>query len=200
MAPPDTSEDEDEEGDVSPRGPPPRGPPPSRGPPRGPPGRSPPNGPPSGPPSGPTKGPPVKGPRVDAFPTSESEAEPGVELEPETEPVEETPKRRGPPSRGPPDRRGAPARGPPGRRGPPTREPAETERGEEVTFDYGPNKVIFFPNTPDSWHKITARKPTTYPRRFICLEIKTTKIRLHNYQAVKGKDTMKTFDVRYYYV
>ena len=61
------------------------------------------------------------------------------------------------------------------------------------------NKVILFPNTPDSWHKITARKPTKYPRRFICLEIKTTKVRLHNYQAVNGKDTMKTFDVRNYY-
>ena len=32
-----------------------------------------------------------------------------------------------------------------------------------------------------------------------CLEIKTTKIRLHSYQAVKGQDTMKTFDVRNYY-
>ena len=71
--------------------------------------------------------------------------------------------------------------------------------GEEVTFDYGPNKVILFPNTPDSWHKITDRKPTKYPRRFICLEIKTTKVRLHSYQAVNGKDTMKTFDVRNYY-
>ena len=72
--------------------------------------------------------------------------------------------------------------------------------GEEETFHYGANKIILFPNTPDSWHKITARKPTKYPRRFVCLEIKTTKIRLHNYQAVKGKDTMKTFDVRNYYV
>ena len=36
--------------------------------------------------------------------------------------------------------------------------------GEEVTFDYGPNKVILFPNTPDSWHKITDRKPTICPR------------------------------------
>ena len=71
--------------------------------------------------------------------------------------------------------------------------------GEEVPFEYGPNKVILFPNTPDSWHKITARKPTKYPRRFICLEIKTTKVRLHNYQAVNGKDTMKTFDVENYY-
>ena len=71
--------------------------------------------------------------------------------------------------------------------------------GEEVTFDYGPNKVILFPNTPNSWHKITARKPTKYPRRFICLEIKTTKVRLHSYKAVNGKDTMKTFDVENYY-
>ena len=46
---------------------------------------------------------------------------------------------------------------------------------------------------------ITDRKPTKYPRRFICLEIKTTKVRLHSYQAVKGKDTMKTFDVENYY-
>ena len=30
-------------------------------------------------------------------------------------------------------------------------------------------------------------------------EIKSTKVRLHSYQAVKGKDTMKTFDVRNYY-
>ena len=71
--------------------------------------------------------------------------------------------------------------------------------GEEETFHYGANKIILFPNTPDSWHKITERKPTKYNRRFICLEIKSTKIRLHSYQAVKGKDTMKTFDVENYY-
>tara|TARA_A200000159_G_scaffold159323_1_gene177817 strand:+ start:641 stop:1291 length:651 start_codon:yes stop_codon:yes gene_type:complete len=71
--------------------------------------------------------------------------------------------------------------------------------GEEETFHYGTNKVILFPNTPISWHRITARRPSIYPRRFICLEIKTTKVKLHSYQAIKGKDTMKTFDVKNYY-
>ena len=37
-----------------------------------------------------------------------------------------------------------------------------------------------------SWHKITARKPTKYLRRFICLEIKTTKIRFRK-KGKKGK-------------
>ena len=125
MAPPDASEDEDDGGEESTKGPPPRGPPPSRGPPRGPPGRSPPNGPPSGPP----KGPPMKGPPADAFQSSEPEPEP------DPEPVEEAPKKRGPPSRGPPDQRAAPARGPPRRRGPPGRESVQTEQSEESTFD-----------------------------------------------------------------
>ena len=71
----------------------------------------------------------MKGPPADAFQSSEPEPEP------DPEPVEEAPKKRGPPSRGPPDQRAAPARGPPSRRGPPGREPVQTEQSEESTFD-----------------------------------------------------------------
>ena len=139
MAPPDTSEEEDEGAEESPRGPPTRGPP-SRGPPsRGPPGLSSPNGPPSGPPggppSGPTKGPPAgppSGPPSRAPPSREFQA---PEPEPEPEPVDEAPTKRGPPSRGPPDRRGAPARGPPRRRGPPVQDVSGSEDAESESFD-----------------------------------------------------------------
>ena len=147
MAPPDTSDDEDEEVNETPRGPPSRGPP-SRGPPsRGPPGRSPPNRPPSGPPSGPPKGPPSRppsrAPPSDVFensepePMSEPEPEPEMEVveDSEPEPVVETPQKRGPPSRGPPGHRGPPSRGPPTRREPTTDDSPIPETSDESTFD-----------------------------------------------------------------
>ena len=52
-------------------------------------------------------------------------------------------------------------------------------------FEYGTNQLIIFPNLPTSWHAVTPRKPSKYPRRYVnlLLEIGQDK-KLHNYQRV----------------
>lgn len=49
-------------------------------------------------------------------------------------------------------------------------------------FDYGTNQLIVFPNLTTSWHAITPRKPSIYPRRYINLLLESTNTKLHNYQ------------------
>ena len=66
---------------------------------------------------------------------------------------------------------------------------------EEKTFEYGENKIVLFPNTPLSWHYITDRKESKYPRRFICMRLET-KLKLHNYQTKNGKDVMIYEDLK----
>ena len=65
---------------------------------------------------------------------------------------------------------------------------------EEKTFEYGENKIVLFPNTPLSWHYITDRKESKYPRRFICMRLEA-KLKLHNYQTKNGKDIMQYTDI-----
>ena len=60
---------------------------------------------------------------------------------------------------------------------------------DEKQFYYNENKIILFPNTPLSWHYITDRKPSKYPRRFVCTMVEA-KIKLHDYQTINGKDTL----------
>ena len=56
---------------------------------------------------------------------------------------------------------------------------------DEKVFEYGENKIVLFPNTPLSWHYITDRKESKYPRRFICMRLEA-KLKLHNYQTKNG--------------
>ena len=65
---------------------------------------------------------------------------------------------------------------------------------EEKIFEYGENKIVLFPNTPLSWHYITDRKESKYPRRFICMRLEA-KLKLHNYQTKNGKDIMEYTDI-----
>ena len=65
---------------------------------------------------------------------------------------------------------------------------------DEKVFEYGENKIVLFPNTPLSWHYITDRKESKYPRRFICMRLEA-KLKLHNYQTKNGKDTMEYTDI-----
>ena len=58
---------------------------------------------------------------------------------------------------------------------------------EETQFFYRANRIILFPNTPISWHYITEREPSKYSRRFVCTMVEA-KIKLHNYQTIKGED------------
>ena len=57
------------------------------------------------------------------------------------------------------------------------------------------NKIVLFPNTPISWHRITIRKCSEHPRRFICMRLET-KLKLHNYQTKNGKDVMIYEDLK----
>ena len=66
---------------------------------------------------------------------------------------------------------------------------------EEKIFEYGENKIVLFPNTPISWHRITIRKCSEHPRRFICMRLET-KLKLHNYQTKNGKDVMIYEDLK----
>ena len=65
---------------------------------------------------------------------------------------------------------------------------------DEKVFEYGENKIVLFPNTPLSWHYITDRKESKYPRRFICMRLEA-KLKLHNYQTKNGKDIMEYTDI-----
>ncbi len=65
---------------------------------------------------------------------------------------------------------------------------------EEEEFRYKENSILLFPNTPISWHYITDRKSSKYPRRFICMRAEA-KIKLHNYQTKNGKDVLKYEDI-----
>ena len=56
------------------------------------------------------------------------------------------------------------------------------QTGDIDKFDYGENQLIIFPNLMTSWHSITPRKPSPYPRRFLNLLIDSPDIRFHNYQ------------------
>jgi hypothetical protein len=66
---------------------------------------------------------------------------------------------------------------------------------EEKIFEYGANKIVLFPNTPVSWHYITDRKESKYPRRFICMRLEA-RLKLHDYQTKMGKDIMTYEDVK----
>ena len=66
---------------------------------------------------------------------------------------------------------------------------------QEKVFEYGENKIVLFPNTPLSWHYITDRKESKYPRRFICMRLES-RLKLHDYQTKMGKDIMTYEDIK----
>ena len=70
---------------------------------------------------------------------------------------------------------------------------------EKDTFKYDTNKIVLFPNLPISWHTITDRAPSKYPRRFITMVMESSTIVLHNYKLKNFKD-VQTYEetVNYY--
>ena len=66
-----------------------------------------------------------------------------------------------------------------------------------ITYDT--NKIILFPNLPISWHTITNRYASNYPRRFVTLVMESSTIVLHNYKLKNFKD-VQTYEetVNYY--
>jgi len=50
-----------------------------------------------------------------------------------------------------------------------------------TVIKYEANSFIIFPNLTSSWHAVTPRKPSKYPRRYINLLLESPDIRLHNY-------------------
>lgn len=57
---------------------------------------------------------------------------------------------------------------------------------QKVQFTYDTNKIIILPNLTTSWHSITPRNSSKYPRRFVNLLLEGD-IKLHNYQ--RGTET-----------
>ena len=70
---------------------------------------------------------------------------------------------------------------------------------EKDIFKYDTNKIILFPNLPISWHTITRREKSQYPRRFVCLVMESSTVVLHNYKLDNFKD-VQTYEetVNYY--
>ena len=70
---------------------------------------------------------------------------------------------------------------------------------EKDVFKYDTNKIILFPNLPISWHTITRREKSQYPRRFVCLVMESSTVVLHNYKLDNFKD-VQTYEetVNYY--
>jgi hypothetical protein len=62
------------------------------------------------------------------------------------------------------------------------------QTSEVDKFDYGRNQLIIFPNLLTSWHSITPRNPSPYPRRFLNLLIDSPDIKFHNYQRIGEKE------------
>jgi hypothetical protein len=53
---------------------------------------------------------------------------------------------------------------------------------EVKKFEYSSNSLIIFPNLPTSWHAVTNRLPSKFPRRYVNLLLESTDLKLHNYQ------------------
>ena len=70
---------------------------------------------------------------------------------------------------------------------------------EQDVITYDTNKIILFPNLPISWHTITNRYASKYPRRFVTLVMESSTIVLHNYKLKNFKD-VQTYEktVNYY--
>jgi hypothetical protein len=53
---------------------------------------------------------------------------------------------------------------------------------EKKVVKYGSNVFIVFPNLMTSWHAVTPRNPSLYPRRYINCLLESPDVKLHNYQ------------------
>lgn len=53
---------------------------------------------------------------------------------------------------------------------------------EHKLVKYESNVLVIFPNVMTSWHAVTPRKPSKYPRRYINLLLESSQVKLHNYQ------------------
>ena len=70
---------------------------------------------------------------------------------------------------------------------------------EQDVITYDTNKIILFPNLPISWHTITNRYASNYPRRFVTLVMESSTIVLHNYKLKNFKDTQTYEETVNYY-
>ena len=70
---------------------------------------------------------------------------------------------------------------------------------EMKEIKYEENTIVFFPNLPTSWHLITPRTASKYPRRFIniMLEVVDKDKKLHNYQR-SGPEEFRGKLINYY--
>jgi hypothetical protein len=55
---------------------------------------------------------------------------------------------------------------------------------EFKTIKYDKNVFVIFPNTLNSWHAVSPRKPCKYPRRYINILVESPEITLHNYRRM----------------
>jgi hypothetical protein len=53
---------------------------------------------------------------------------------------------------------------------------------EFKTVKYEKNMFIIFPNTLNSWHAVSPRKSSKFPRRYINILVESPEITLHNYR------------------
>jgi len=73
------------------------------------------------------------------------------------------------------------------------------ETGEKRMVEYGPNRMVIFPNTIYAWHGITDRQRSAVCRRFlnIVLEDQGTQVKMHQYGPESDIDpeiTRETLD------
>jgi len=73
------------------------------------------------------------------------------------------------------------------------------ETGSRRVIEYGPNRMVIFPNTIWAWHGITDRQYSPVSRRFlnIVLEDQVTQVKMHEYgpdSNIDARITVETLD------